>query len=95
VKLYRHAALALVGWYLMLPSVENGKVRNLPVQEWVHVESFDTAKECAGRRTAISQRQNKQATLIELLPLTDLSASRVTIRVLRNRPKRFYCQRPA
>jgi hypothetical protein len=40
------AALALIGWYLMIPVVKNGKLLPLPVQDWAHVASFDTAKEC-------------------------------------------------
>jgi hypothetical protein len=43
------AALALVGWYLMVPPRENdksAKLRVVPLAEWVYVDSFDTAKEC-------------------------------------------------
>lgn len=40
----RHAAaLALVGWYLMLPLAAD---RYAPISEWAHVDSFDTATEC-------------------------------------------------
>jgi hypothetical protein len=46
VKPRRAAALALVGWYLMLPLVRDGKVRDIPISEWVHIDSFDTAAEC-------------------------------------------------
>jgi hypothetical protein len=40
------AALALVGWYLMVPLIKDGQARDLPIAEWVHVDSFDTAKDC-------------------------------------------------
>lgn len=49
----RHAAaLALVGWYLMIPpAVEEDSNHALhtkpaPLSEWQNFESFDTAKEC-------------------------------------------------
>ena len=44
------AALALVGWYLLVPLRENensAKLRqDVPLGEWVYVYSFHTAKEC-------------------------------------------------
>ena len=44
---FRHAAgVALVGWYLMLPLVKDGKTEYAPIQDWAHVGSYDTAKEC-------------------------------------------------
>jgi hypothetical protein len=49
VKLRHAAALASVGWYLMVPPRENdnsAKLRIVPLAEWVYVDSFDTAKEC-------------------------------------------------
>jgi len=44
----RHAAaLALVGWYLMVPIMNQyGKIQDAPLAEWAHVDSFDTATEC-------------------------------------------------
>jgi hypothetical protein len=47
VKLRHAAALASVGWYLMVPPRENdnsAKLRIVPLAEWI--DSFDTAKEC-------------------------------------------------
>jgi hypothetical protein len=39
----RHAAaLALVGWYLMLPSYDP----SVPISKWYQAESFDTAAQC-------------------------------------------------
>ena len=60
----RHAAaLALVGWYLMIPPVEfKGTATipksvfvasNAPFSEWEMSGSFDTAKECEAARPAI------------------------------------------
>jgi hypothetical protein len=45
---FRHAtALALVGWYLMVPPGHNKAVdTNAPLSRWAMFLSFDTAKEC-------------------------------------------------
>jgi hypothetical protein len=46
---FRHvAALTIVGWYLMVPLRENNsaKLRDVPLAEWVHIDSFDTASQC-------------------------------------------------
>jgi hypothetical protein len=45
----RHAAaLALVGWYLMVPQLnEKGVNSNAPMSDWDRVESFETAGACA------------------------------------------------
>jgi hypothetical protein len=62
---FRHtAALALVGWYLMVPPRESdnsAKLSSVPFEEWVYVDSFDTAKECrdAGRKE--EERRAKDA----------------------------------
>ncbi|MGO9061540.1 MAG: hypothetical protein ACLQU2_29820, partial [Candidatus Binataceae bacterium] len=50
----RHAAaLALVGWYLMMPPFHkdsegmiDGLMSHAPVSQWDHVKSFDTAQAC-------------------------------------------------
>ena len=40
----RHAAaLAFVGWYLMVPAPG---LENRPLSYWSHMGSYDTAKEC-------------------------------------------------
>jgi hypothetical protein len=50
MKAYRvcyAAALALVGWYLMLPPMRGGQPdETAPLSQWVIIESFNTAKEC-------------------------------------------------
>ncbi len=65
----RHAAaLALVGWYLMVPpgkvdvtspprKVVPGSFRfrpNAPIAQWEEVSVFDSAKECEDARTSYS-----------------------------------------
>lgn len=50
MKLQNAAALALVGWYLMMPPW--GKV-NAPLSEWVVYQSFDSAEICAVARKAL------------------------------------------
>jgi hypothetical protein len=46
----RHAAaLALVGWYLMVPMPGNDPIPNAEVRsfaKWIHVHSFDSADTC-------------------------------------------------
>jgi len=56
MKLYRAAALALVGWYLMSPPVNGDSPataflkRLAPLSEWDIVDSYDTAAECRKAR---------------------------------------------
>jgi hypothetical protein len=46
----RHAsALALIGWYLMMPL---GPI-NVPVNQKVHIRSFDTAQACEAYRDGL------------------------------------------
>ena len=44
----RHAAaLALVGWYLMIPpGANNGLPFDAPISQWRHIGSLDSAAEC-------------------------------------------------
>jgi|SRR5208282_4492739 len=51
----RHAAaLALVGWYLMVPPLTTPKAGNAlvdsdaPLSRWMTIASYDTARECNG-----------------------------------------------
>jgi len=45
------AVLALVGWYLMMPPRANDDAfrpdTTAPLKDWIHVDSFDSAKECS------------------------------------------------
>ena len=48
----RHAAaLALVGWYLMMPSGDHPTEAH--ISHWLKVQTFDSADECRSRRWAI------------------------------------------
>lgn len=60
MKLHRAVALALVGWYLMLPLVKDGKIRDLPVQFWSHVDSFDSANECRDAAYQLIEREKRR-----------------------------------
>ena len=48
----RHgAALALVGWYLMMPPVNpttNIEITDAPISKWIIDSSHDSAKDCHG-----------------------------------------------
>src|SRR5260370_20513328 len=47
MKLSRAAALALVGWYLMLPPMnEKGVFSDAPMSDWDQIESFENAAAC-------------------------------------------------
>jgi hypothetical protein len=52
VKLYHTAALALVGWYLMVPPSSDSAVS---LSKWKIVASFDSSEKCEGQRTALAQ----------------------------------------
>jgi hypothetical protein len=85
----RHAAaLALVGWYLMLPPTrfDSSKVFQLrpraPLSEWETVSSFDSAKDCETARTNYdlddlykqSQKPRYKDDLRPMLTRKDISA---------------------
>ena len=63
------AALALVGWYLMMPpKLDNGP----PNKQWSILQSFDTGKECeraAGKLRAQLESGLKPMPLDEARPL--------------------------
>jgi len=53
----RHAAaLALVGWYLMLPLPKHP---DAPIAQWAHVDSFDSATECRDAAYHLIDRAKK------------------------------------
>ncbi|MDO8433936.1 MAG: hypothetical protein Q7S58_16175 [Candidatus Binatus sp.] len=48
------AALALVGWYLMLgapPAKEGVRNYDAPMSQWVQVQAYDSAADCEADRT--------------------------------------------
>jgi len=52
MKLGHAAALALVGWYLMTPPTSKDKIHDdLPLSQWVKVQSFDTELQCQNALT--------------------------------------------
>ncbi|HKN01089.1 MAG TPA: hypothetical protein VJX23_11280 [Candidatus Binataceae bacterium] len=59
MKLRHAAALALVGWYLMLPPVSNGldSKTSMPLYLWTQFEakSFSTLAECEARKASYKQ----------------------------------------
>jgi hypothetical protein len=64
----RHAAaLALVGWYLMIPpklgvnSKDQIYVESAPFSRWQMSESFDTAKECQEAARALARPEQSAA----------------------------------
>ncbi len=72
VSRLRHAAaLALVGWYLMLPPMSGAISPNLPSKEldteaplasWQNYRGFDTAKECDRRWRIIKRGRSRRTT---------------------------------
>jgi hypothetical protein len=74
----RHAAaLALVGWYLMLPLVNGdaSPATQLPLSEWTQEGSFDRAEDCkralAERLQTAKQRIAKVKQHMDALPHSD------------------------
>ncbi len=66
----RHAsALALVGWYLMMPptSPPNGYVINdaAPLSKWLLMESFDTAESC---KKALAKKESDESDRLNVHP---------------------------
>jgi len=60
----RHAAaLALVGWYLMMPTVEKSKSgdrANTAISQWNTLSVFDSAAECAKARNYVIDRSRQE-----------------------------------
>jgi hypothetical protein len=57
----RHtAALALVGWYLMMPPPYWSKTnpRNAPLKEWTLFGRYDSAQECSDERSKMIRVQS-------------------------------------
>jgi hypothetical protein len=64
MNLHHTAALALLGWYLMVPPNSGGSRKpldlNAPLSTWEKSESYDSKAECEdARSTRISERQDK------------------------------------
>ena len=54
----RHAAaLALVGWYLMLAPAQGGRfIPDAPLSQWIQAGGFDTASKCEQVRSLANQK---------------------------------------
>ena len=83
MKFHHAVALALVGWYLMVPPLVSDPKRpqavidgTAPLSDWVVQEVFDTAKECRAARDAGREefkRSNWYADHERLTPLDSAS----------------------
>jgi len=51
------AALALVGWYLMMPWMHNKVLidDSAPLSQWTYLDSFDSAARCDQVRRGLTQ----------------------------------------
>jgi hypothetical protein len=64
----RHlAALALVGWYLMMPpdspKIPHDVDTNTPIARWITITSFDTEDNCEKALTGLQNNQQDPITL--------------------------------
>ena len=58
------AALALVGWYLMMPPVNPNNMRvntDAPISDWEIRNSFDSASQCERLRVQVHAASNNRA----------------------------------
>jgi hypothetical protein len=64
VNLRHAAALALLGWYLMMPPPYSADVHSLdesaPMTSWTQLSAFDTAKECEDYKLEFHLRLEKK-----------------------------------
>jgi len=74
----RHAAaLALVGWYLMLPPVKQGTIHTeAPLGKWEVNEAFESAERCnQGRKSnlndAVQQLKNPASDALDRITAMD------------------------
>jgi hypothetical protein len=58
MKLRHAAALALIGWYLMMPPLDDvhNPVSGAPLSTWVQGRSFDSSDDCKMTLSALRQR---------------------------------------
>ena len=70
----RHvAALALVGWYLLIPL--EGPTTMCPSGYWSHYDSYDTAKECSQAQLDLVKRIENSPSNFPKVPLDMVKAS--------------------
>jgi hypothetical protein len=64
MKLRESAAVALVGWILMAPSIDcarRGLQRETPLSEWERVDSFQTRENCEGYRATVIEAEKSDS----------------------------------
>jgi hypothetical protein len=68
----RHAAaLALVGWYLLVPPILTDQLLvniDAPISKWEHYQSFDSAQECESTNLYIHREARKVPQIGESIP---------------------------
>jgi hypothetical protein len=60
MKFRESAAVALIGWILMAPSIDcarRGLQRETPLSEWEHVDSFASQENCEGYRATVIEAE--------------------------------------
>ncbi len=65
MKIRHTAALALVGWYLMVPPPGSPPGETEGLRRWQILSSFDSAKECEAERASVKKRAADSATKSE------------------------------
>jgi hypothetical protein len=71
-KLTHIAPLVLVGWYLLVPPSQD---TNLPISQWNHIGSFDTAAECEKNRVDLHRQNLNDPAKDQLILLSECIAS--------------------
>jgi hypothetical protein len=64
MKFRQAAAIALVGWYLMVPLPHHP---NAPLADWTHYDSYDSATECSEAQRALYTESKKVSSKAHVL----------------------------
>jgi len=79
-RLHHAAALAFVGWYLMVPPYSQGDFNeHAHLSDWKIINSFDTAKECRSHQLFVSERTQSDVPQHGDPPTTDKQRYAVSI----------------
>ena len=73
-RLRHAAALALVGWYLMVPPTYPDHLRanlDAPISKWEHYGSFDSAQDCESTVHFLHEQAKKFTRAQRVNPTTD------------------------
>jgi len=60
MKLRHAAALALAGWYLMIPPKRWLAGADIPLSKWIILNSFDSADECEASAVSLMDKEKKK-----------------------------------